>query len=262
MKKELILLLFITTGCFAQQTIETMFTPPNGYERIYQDGYSQFLRQFPLKENNVVKYYNGEEKFNDNIWAAVYDYEIGTEDLHQCADAVLYMRANYLFTNGIKDQLYYNFVSGYNAKYNDWLSHYYKIRGSSVSLEPRTNPLEDNLETFAKWIRQIWMYANTWSIDTYNSDSVAIKDMKPGDFFIQSNPPPAVGHAINIVDVAVNQGTGEKVFMLSQSFMPAQQTHILLNSETGGVWYSLNEFNDIETPEWMFTVNELKRFKN
>ena len=44
--------------------------------------------------------------------------------------------------------------------------------------------------------------------------------------------------------------------------MPAQQTHILLNPETGGVWYSLNEFNDIETPEWMFTVNELKRFKN
>ena len=49
------------------------------------------------------------------------------------------------------------------------------------------NPYENNAETFEKWIRQIWMYANTWSIDTYNSDSVAIKDMKPGDFFIQSN---------------------------------------------------------------------------
>ena len=72
----------------------------------------------------------------------------------------------------------------------------------------------------------------------------------------------AVGHAINVVDVAVNPSTGKKVFVLSQSFMPAQQTYILLNPETGGVWYSLDAFKDIETPEWLFTVNELKRFKN
>ena len=50
--------------------------------------------------------------------------------------------------------------------------------------------------------------------------------------------------------------------MLSQSYMPAQETHILINPENGGVWYTLDEYKDIETPEWTFTVNQLKRFKH
>jgi hypothetical protein len=28
------------------------------------------------------------------------------------------------------------------------------------------------------------------------------------------------------------------------------------------VWYTLDEFKDIVTPEWSFTVNQLKRFHN
>jgi len=50
--------------------------------------------------------------------------------------------------------------------------------------------------------------------------------------------------------------------MLSQSYMPAQETHILINPENGSVWYSLDEFKDIVTPEWRFTVSQLKRFIN
>ena len=86
--------------------------------------------------------------------------------------------------------------------------------------------------------------------------------MKPGDFFIKSNPPPATGHAINVVDVVVNKTNKKKMFMLSQSYMPAQETHILINPENGSVWYSLDEFKDIVTPEWRFTVSQLKRFIN
>ena len=44
-----------------------------------------FLRQFPLKKKNIVKYYDGEEKSNNNIWDAVYGYDIGQRNLHQCA---------------------------------------------------------------------------------------------------------------------------------------------------------------------------------
>ena len=98
---------------FGQKTIETKYNPPKGYERAYNDDYSKFLREFPLKKNNIVKYYDGEEKYNDNIWDAVFDYDIGKQDIHQCADAVLYMRANYLYTNGLKDKLHYTFLSGY-----------------------------------------------------------------------------------------------------------------------------------------------------
>ena len=85
--------------------------------------------------------------------------------------------------------------------------------------------------------------------------------MRPGDFFVRSYPD-SVGHAITVVDVVVNQTNNKKMYMLSQSYMPAQETHILINPQNGSVWYTLDEFNDIVTPEWSFTVNELKRFKS
>jgi hypothetical protein len=262
MKKIILLLLFIPLLSFGQETIETKYNPPEGYERIFNDGYSKFLRQFPLKDNNRVKFHHGGEKTNNDIWDAVFDYDIGKGDLHQCADAVLYMRANFLFKQGLTENLYYNFVSGFKAKYSDYMTHYYKIEGNNVSLVSRNNILKDNPETLRKWLRQIFSYANTWSIDTYDSSPVNILEMKPGDFFIESNPPPATGHAINVVDVVVNKTNSKKMYMLSQSYMPAQETHILINPLNGGVWYTLDEFKDIVTPEWTFTVNQLKRFHN
>jgi len=85
--------------------------------------------------------------------------------------------------------------------------------------------------------------------------------MRPGDFFVRSYPD-SVGHAINVVDVVVNQTNNKKMYMLSQSYQPAQETHILINPDNGSVWYTLDEFKDIVTPEFgSFTVNELKRFK-
>ena len=264
MKKLILLLLFIPLVSFGQLTIETKYNPPEGFERIYNDGYSKFLRQFPLKKNNIVKYYDGydlKEKPNNNIWDAVFDYDIGKKNLHQCADAVLYIRAKYLHTNGLTDKLNYTFLIGYEANYLDFITHFYVVNGSKVSLVPRKNPLIDNPSTFSKWIEKIWIWSNTESIDKYDSYSVAIKDIRPGDFFIKSNPG-SIGHAIIVVDVAENPSTAQKVYMLSQSYMPAQQTHVLINRKTGNVWYNLNEFNDIDTPEYLFTVNELKRFKS
>ena len=261
--KKLILALFliVSFSLFGQKTIETKYNPPNGYERAYNDDYSKFLREFPLKKNNIVKYYDGEEKYNDNIWDAVFDYDIGKQDLHQCADAVLYMRGSYLYTNGLKDKLHYTFLSGYKANYLDFITHYYVVNGSKVSLALRNNTLTDNPETFNKWIEKIWMWSNTESIDKYDSFSVDIKDIRPGDFFIKSNQG-SYGHAINVVDVVVNKTNNNKMFILSQSYMPAQETHILINPETGGVWYALDEFKDIVTPEWSFTVTQLKRLNN
>ena len=262
MKKLILLLLFIPLESFGQETVETKYNPPEGFERIYNDDYSKFLRQFPLKENNIVKLFDGRNKYNNNIWDAVFDYDIGKGNLHQCADAVLYMRSNFLYKQGLTENLHYNFVSGFKAKYLDYITHYYKIEGNKVSLMSRNNTLKDSPETLRKWLRQIYSYANTWSIDKYDSYSINILEIKPGDFFIKSNPPPATGHAINVVDVVVNKTNKKKMYMLSQSYMTAQETHILINPENGSVWYSLDEFKDIVTPEWRFTVNQLKRFIN
>ncbi len=262
MKKLLLLIFFYPIESFSQQNIKTKFNLPEGYERNYNDEYSVFLREFPLKNNNVVKYYNGENKPNDNIWAAVFDYDIGTGDLHQCADAVIFMRATYFYSKGLIDKLQYTFVSGFKAKYLDYLSNYYKVDGNKVTLVLRNNKLEENSETFRKWLREIWMYSNTWSIEKYDSYKVSLEDIKPGDFFIRSNPPPAYGHAVKVIDV-VSDSRGLKKVMLSQSYMPAQENQILINPQDYGVWYEIDASTEvIQTPEWTFYNYELRRFIN
>ena len=242
--------------CLAQNNIETKFAPPVGYERVYNDNYSKFLRQFPLKSNNVVKYYDGETKFNNNIWSAVFDYDIGNTDLHQCADAAIYMRANFLHKNKMYDKLHFNFTSGFRANYTDWLMSKYRVKGNKVWLEKRKNSLVDNQITHSEWLKKIWMYAGTYSLAN-ELIRVKIENIMPGDIFIVGGFP---GHAITVVDVVMNSNK-KKAYMLSQSFMPAQEHQILKNPKDGSVWYHLDESDVIETPEFPFRSNQLKRFK-
>ena len=53
---------------------------------------------------------------------------------------------------------------------------------------------------------------------------------------------------------------GEKIFMLAQSYMPDQQTQILINPENNGIWYSLKEKDVLVTPEWKFPAEKLRTF--
>lgn len=65
------------------------------------------------------------------------------------------------------------------------------------------------------------------------------------------------------VDMAINPTTNKKVFLLAQSYMPAQEIQILKSPNDTKIspWYSLDFGNVLNTPEWTFTPNDLKRFK-
>jgi hypothetical protein len=265
MKKLLLLLLFIPLVSFGQLNIETKYNPPEGFERVYNDDYSKFLRQFPLKKNNIVKYHSGEEKPNYDIWDAVFDYDLGTHKYHECADAVIYLYSKYNWVAKNYQNLEFHTKLGTSLKYNDYLNGV-KYKGNDnwtdlINDWANPKPRLNNLKNFEAWLKIVWGWANTYSIDEYNSIKINILDMRPGDFFVRSYPN-RFGHAINVVDIVVNQTNNKKMYMLSQSYMPAQETHILINPQNGSVWYTLDEFNDIVTPEWSFTVNELKRFKS
>jgi len=84
--------------------------------------------------------------------------------------------------------------------------------------------------------------------------------MEIGDVFIVGGSP---GHAIIVVDAAANE-MGDKIFLLAQSYMPAQQTHILLNPSDKEIspWYRLRDGEQLITPEWTFAWDDLRRFKN
>jgi len=62
--------------------------------------------------------------------------------------------------------------------------------------------------------------------------------------------------------VAFHPPTGERVFLLVQSYMPAQEIHVLKNPADAGLspWCRIPTDGPLRTPEWTFRMDELKRF--
>ena len=68
-------------------------------------------------------------------------------------------------------------------------------------------------------------------------------------------------HACIVADMAVNK-EGKTIYLLAQSYMPAQDIHILKNPMNEGLspWYEVDNAESIYTPEYNFRRNELKRW--
>ena len=243
-----------------QLNIESKYLPPDGYFRVFNDDYSKFIRQFPLKVDNRVQRSDG--SFKDNfIWSAVFDYDLGTNKAHQCADAVIYFNAMFKYNRGLLKELQYHFTNGEITKYQHWLDGViYTIDvDKSWILHKKWGPKRvDNIKTFKNWIKTVWQWAGTKSLP-FDTKSVNINDMMPGDIF-NSN-----GHAITVVDVVVNRLSGHKKYLLAQSYMrdiyTGEETHILINPSNSEIWYDLSSEKIINTPEWSFMPTDLVRFK-
>jgi len=228
------------------KTIETRFVEFGNYKRQKLDtnSFAYYLRNLVLKPfGEKVKYYNGTIKDNEGVYISVIDMKIGKRDLQQCVDAVMRLRGEYLYQKKDYNNIHFNFLSDGKPRYfNKYAKGDYSYK------------------KFTKYMDYIFSYANTGSL--YKElIKVDINDIQIGDVFIQTGNP--YGHAIIVVDLMQNP-KGEKVILLAQSYMPAQETQILINPNDSDIspWYKLDDDNgNLETPEWSFTYNDLRRFK-
>jgi hypothetical protein len=223
-------------------TIKTRFNTPENFKRVDSpdNSWEQFLQNLPLKPHGSrVKLYNGDFKYNNNPYLAVVDLPIGNRDLHQCADAIMRLRADYLFSQKNYNEIKFLFVSGKKTNYIDYLNG--KI------------PNEKNLWSYMEYV---FSYAGTISLNKELKPK-KIDDLEIGDVFIRGGSP---GHAVIVVDKCVNN-KGNVKFMLAQSFMPAQEIEIMSNpNEIGIPWYDINFGEVLRTSGYSFTKNELKSF--
>ncbi|MFT6747217.1 MAG: hypothetical protein ACJAZ2_001565 [Glaciecola sp.] len=262
-----ILCVLIVTSCQSQlidtsgTTVETRFKVPEGFVRVEAkaNSYAKYLRSLPLKKHgSLVKHYDGTTKRNNNVYAAVVDLKIGKRDLHQCADAVMRLRAEHLWKQKKYSQIHFNFMNGFNADYNSWRAgKRIVVKGNKSHWVQSAKP-SNNYATFWKYLEMVFAYAGSYSLSK-ELKTVKVAQMKIGDVFILGGTP---GHTEIVVDMAVNYKTGEKIFLLAQSYMPAQETQILLNPKFGnrGCWYSANFGFTLETPEFTFYSDQLMRF--
>lgn len=245
------------------KTIKERYVTPSGYERTIEskNSFAEYLRNLPLKPSGtLVKYYNGSTKPNNNVYDAVIDLPIGNKDLHQCADAVMRLRADYFFQQKQYDKIHFNFTNGFRVDYSKWRQGYrIAIKGNKTSWAKTSKPT-DSQQEYWKYLKIIFNYAGTASLSK-EMNPIAVSDIQIGDVFIKGGFP---GHAVIVVDMAVNPKNNQKIILLAQSYMPAQEIQILVNpsisSSTKFCWYTVNNFKTLETPEWTFKSSELKRF--
>ena len=241
-------------------TLESRFKLPTDFQRksFHNDSFEQYLRSLPLKPvGTKVKYFDGKEK-NPFAYEAVVDLTIGKKDLHQCADAIMRLRAEYLWKNKKYHDIHFNFTNGFKVEYKTWLQGgRMKIEGNKTKWIPGI-PRDNTYTEFWSFMELIFTYAGTASLEK-ELESVELTSMKIGDVFIKGGHP---GHVVIIVDMAKN-AKGEQLFMLGQSYMPAQEFQILKNLHAPEIspWYRLSDFETLNTPEWTFTNQQLKRFK-
>lgn len=243
-------------------SIEERYLTLEGFKRVEvkKGSFGEFLRNQRLKPyGEKVLYYDGREKSSRGVYDSVIDVDIGDRNLHQCADAIMLLRGEYLYSIGAYDEIGFNFVSGFRAEYKKWMEGYrIKVEGNNVSYYKATQP-SNTYEGFRKFMDMVFAYSGTLSLER-EMESVDIEDMEIGDVFIIGGSP---GHAVIIVDMAIDDAN-EKIFLLAQSYMPAQQTQILINPMDNNIspWYSLKNKEKLITPEWSFELDQLRRFKD
>jgi hypothetical protein len=212
--------------------------PPPGYKRmdIAKGSFGKWLRNISLKKDRHVYLYNGSLKKNQTAQFAVLDISVGNKDLQQCADALMRLRAEYLFS-----QKKYSAI-----EFSDNAGKQYKWTGGT------------DRAGFERYLENVFGMCGSASLEKQLKPVASVYEMQPGDVFIKGGFP---GHAMIVIDMAKND-MGDKVFMLAQSYMPAQDIHIVKDpvNDQLSPWYNVNDAKEIITPEWIFFNNQLRRW--
>ncbi len=225
------------------KTILERFDAPLGYERVElkANSFGEYLRTLNLKpEGAPVRLYDGKIKPNPDIYVSVIDMPISPKDLQSSADAIIRLKSEYLFA---KNEFHKIAFHGNNVKYS-FLEY----------------ARDDTSKTkFYEYLDYVMEQVSTPSF-CEDLIPVKLKDIQVGDIFVQKNNPN--GHAVVVVDLVKNS-KGDKLFLLAQSYQPAQEIQIIANPSRDDIspWYEAKD-GQMLTPEWRFLTSDLMRFKD
>ena len=247
---------------YEKSTIRKRFSPPIGYSwQVEEAGsFGEFLVNFPLHpEHFPVRDYKQIPIEKQNNHAAILNIDVGEKDLQQCADAWMRLYAEYLWAKKDFDKIVFQFTSEQYLSWNDFKNGTRtKENGEKVDFQ-KTAKFDDSYKNFRKYLNLVFNYAGTISLDRESKPIVRNQDIKTGDFLIKPGSP---GHSVFIVGIAKNS-TGKKVYLLAESFMPAQDVHIVINPTNRKIspWYELDvKSPKTVTPRYIFNPTSIKRF--
>ena len=245
-----------------KRSIARTIPPPRHAMRVAlpEESFGAWLRGLPLRpKGSRVRLFDGTYKAYQAGQVAVVDMDVGERDLQQCADAVIRLRAEYLWAAKAKERIAFKLTNGMRVDWTRW------SRGERVAVSGNETRWRDggkaatSHRAFRRYLDFIFSYAGSASLQ---------KELKPqeiaaieaGDVLIQGGHP---GHAVLVLDVA-RHARGHRYVLLGQSYMPAQDFHVLANPQDAKLspWYRADTLDaGLQTPEWgPFLANDLRRF--
>ncbi|WP_172623163.1 DUF4846 domain-containing protein [Flavisolibacter ginsenosidimutans] len=213
-----------------------------------------FLQHLPEKNAPVLDF-KGKPVANQEKHFAVINYDVGTQDLQQCADALMRLRAEYLFVRKRLDEISFHFVSGEAYSFNAYCKGNIPVaRGNGVRFVSVSPKAKDH-SSLRKYLDIVYTYASTISLSNELKDA---DDFAIGTVVIKAGSP---GHCFIITDEATT-ASGEKLYKLVEGYTPAQSIYVLRNVDEPllGCWHRLKK-GPVTTASYEFTNYKLKKFE-
>ena len=234
---------------YSNPVAANIITPATFKEGSWQ----HFLQNLPVTEGNIVEY-TGTLASNQRKHVAIVNYDVGSRDLQQCADALMRLRAEYLFKQKRYHDIAFHFTSGDLYLYNDFCKGLRpRIQGHSVKFV-QSNAIEVSHQSLRRYLDIVYTYAGTISL---------AKELHPTQKFTVGTviiKPGSPGHCCMIVDEGINE-KGEKLDKLAEGYTPAQSIYILKNPVDGTAWHTLKLNAPLETASYYFGSYQLGVFE-
>lgn len=207
--------------------------------------FGAWLRQLPLLPAGApVLLFDGQKKARQDVHAQVVALDVPPRDLQQCADAVMRLRAEYLLALGRPELIAFHPDPG-------------KPRALTYHGRSRAD--------FMRYLIRVFAEAGSASLQAELPRAEG--PVQPGDVLIQGGHP---GHAVLVLDVAERAAAagqpGQRFLLIAQSYMPAQQVHVVRNLGEAALspWFdeaALDRPSGLATPEWRpFFRRDVHRF--
>lgn len=250
------------SGYDSANAIENRIPVPNGFRRIEvpQGSCADWIRKIPISKNATSVYrYDGSIAREHNAHFAVLDIDIGYKNLMQCADALIRLRAEYLYSKNLFDSISFNFTSGDTANYADWKKGYRPAVEANNVRWVKLAEMDSSYSGFREYLDSVFMYAGTHSLAKEMKKVSGIDSALIGDAFILGGFP---GHAVMIADICVDTNSGNRLYLFIQGYTPAQNIHIIKNDKRSDSlpWFEFTPGDTLEIIHWKFTEENLRQF--
>jgi hypothetical protein len=241
--------------------IESALAPPAGFERVpaAADSFADWLRRLPLAPaGTAVLLHDGRPLVDQAIIAAVVDIDTGASDLQQCADAVMRLRAEFLYSRGLLGAIGFDLVNEERYPFSAYSRGATpRQEGAEITLASG-NPRGAGHGDLRRYLDLLFGFASTRSLARELQPVPSLREAEIGDVFIRAGQP---GHALIIADMAVS-ASGQRLVLLVQGSMPARGIYVLNNTRTPelGAWFDIADGQPLITPGYEFRPDELRRF--